>query len=121
MPKWVHHAPVGQGADIRTIQGLHEHSDVTTTRVDTPVLNRGPSGGQGPPICSEAASNRTSCSRIRIRSRLIAGMQPKTKQPQLVSAQWPGLLAVLMLSRRVLREQLPDPPIQRYALNTAEA
>jgi hypothetical protein len=104
---------LAQGADIRTVQGLHEHSDVKTTMVVTPQLNRGPSGAQGPPICSEAVSNRTSCSRIRIRSRLIAGIQPKTKQPQLVSAQWRGLLAVLMLSRGVLREQLPDPPNKR--------
>ena len=37
---------LAQGADIRTIQGLHEHSDVKTTMVDTPQLNRGPSGAQ---------------------------------------------------------------------------
>jgi hypothetical protein len=39
---------LAQGADIRTIQGLLEHSDVKTTMVDTPVLNRGPSGAQRP-------------------------------------------------------------------------
>jgi site-specific recombinase XerD len=39
---------LAQGADIRTVQGLHEHSDVKTTRVVTPELNRDPSGAQRP-------------------------------------------------------------------------
>jgi site-specific recombinase XerD len=33
---------LAQGADIRTIQGLLEHSDVKAKMVDAPVLNRRP-------------------------------------------------------------------------------
>ena len=37
-----------QGADIRTIQELLDHSDVKTTVIVTYVLNRGPSGLRSP-------------------------------------------------------------------------
>jgi len=44
LPPFIHHAPIGQGADIRAPQELLGHSDVKTTMVYTHVRNQGPSG-----------------------------------------------------------------------------
>jgi integrase len=40
--------PDGRRSDIRTIQELLDHKDVSTTMVYTPALNRGPGGIRSP-------------------------------------------------------------------------
>ena len=44
------------GYDIRTLQELLGHRDVTTTMLDTPLLNRGGPGVESPADCLLAAS-----------------------------------------------------------------
>ena len=42
------HPAAGESHDMRTVQGLLEHLDVSTTLIHTPVPSRGPAGVRRP-------------------------------------------------------------------------